>query len=594
MTAKDTNIAVGLARSSQCEQTLANARAEGLPEIVARILASRSLPPVDSLRRFLQPGLKDLDDPGVLADMNKAATRVADAVIGGEVIGLESDYDQDGLGAMATMYFAFTQVFEHPAEQLSIFVGHRLRDGYGLCDPIADRILDATPRAAVVITADNGSSDERRIERLARAGIDVIVTDHHALPVSGPPASAYACINPQRGDCDYPDGAIAGGMVAWLLMCVVHRRLVERDHIPDRRRQLGLLLDFVACSTVADCVSLASVNNRAIVRHGLRLMNERPRACWQGMRPLLKSKTITAETIAFGIAPRVNAQTRLNSADEALRFLLAGDKDAAREAAAILDANNEERKEIERAMVDDAIALADEQLKQGHTGIVTFLENGHPGVQGICSSRIVERYGRPAFTFCPNLEEPNLLTGSGRSIGPVHLRDVLQEMADAYPDLFEKFGGHSAAAGVTIAKDRLPDFVAGFDEALQSRVDSDALKPSLASDGELTAEELSLDTVDALTALEPTGRGFAAAQFDGEFEVTAVRPVGDRTHLKLALRYQNRHLSAIWFRAVRSANEPWPVQRGERARLVYRLADNNGYGPRRLELIIAGKVSDAA
>jgi len=594
MTSDQPTTAVGLARSSQCEKTLATARAEGLPDIVARILASRSLPTIDSLGGFLQPGLKDLDDPGVLADIDKAATRVAAAVTRGEMIGLESDYDQDGLGAMATMYFAFTDVFKHPTERVGIFVGHRLRDGYGLCDPLAERILAARPQAAVVITADNGSSDELRIQRLAKAGIDVIVTDHHALPVSGPPQSAYACINPQRADCDYPDGAIAGGMVAWLLMCVVHRRLVEEGYIPDSRRQLGLLLDFVACSTVADCVSLASVNNRAIVRHGLRLMNERPRPCWQGMRPLLKTKTITAETISFGIAPRVNAQTRLNSADEALRFLLAGDKDAAREAAAILDANNEQRKQIERKMVDDAIELADKQLQQGHMGIVTFLENGHPGVQGICSSRIVERYGRPAFTFCPNLEEPNLLTGSGRSIGPVHLRDVLQEMAEAYPNLFDKFGGHSAAAGVTITKDRLADFVDGFDDALQSRVDGDSLRPVLASDGELNADELSLDTVDALTALEPTGRGFAPAQFDGEFEITAIRPVGDRTHLKLALRYQNRHLSAIWFRAIRSANEPWPVQRGERARLVYRLADNNGYGPRRLELIIAGKISDAA
>jgi single-stranded-DNA-specific exonuclease len=517
--------------------------------------------------------------------MAKGSERIAQAIINGEKVGLESDYDQDGLGAMACMRLAFIDVFNHPEEQLRSYVGHRLRDGYGLCDALAERILEEDPLPSVLITADNGSSDEARIGRLKEAGIDVVVTDHHAIPIEGVPKSAYACINPQQEGCEYPDGAIAGGMVAWLLMCSVRKRLIENDHMDAGGNPLGKLLDFVACSTVADCVSMASTNNRALVKYGLRLMNKTSRPCWDAMRPMIKTREIRSETIAFGIAPRVNAQTRLNSADEALKFLLAEDVEEASRYASILDKNNEERKRIEKEMVEDAICLASEQVAGESFAIVTMLKDGHPGVQGICSSRILERYGRPTFTFCPNADDKTILTGSGRSGEMVHIRDALQAIEEESPGLMVKFGGHKAAAGVTIEAKRFREFASLFEAEAARRMKGHETGPVALSDGELTEDELCLGTLDELSRLEPTGRGFELAQFDGVFTVDAIRPVGDGTHLKIQLRtMSNRIIPGIWFRARRNADAPIPVERNKAYRFLYKLADNNGYGRRRIEV----------
>ena len=565
------------------------ARRCGLSEVASRVLSQREIPSdVDTLT-FIQANIGLLDTPETLADMPKAAERLADAVISGECIGLESDYDQDGLGAMATLRRSFIEVFKHPVEKLPSFVGHRLRDGYGLCNSVAERILSATPQPTVLITADNGSSDEQRIARLRTAGIDVIVTDHHALPIEGPPKSAFACINPQRDDCGYPDPAVAGGMVAWLLMCGVRTRLIEKGWLEPGRNALASLLDYVACSTVADCVSMKSINNRALVKYGLRLMNDRPRACWTGIRPLLKTKSITAETISFGIAPRVNAQTRLSSAADALNFLMADNVAEAKSFAAILNDHNEERKDIEKAMVDDAIALADAQVLAGRLSITSLLANGHAGVQGICSSRILERYGRPTFTFCPNPENNGIVTGSGRSGPGIHLRDVLQEIENQQHGLLMKFGGHLAAAGVQMISGNFDRFAECFEHLVSTR-STELPGPVILSDGVLGPEDLSLETLDGLSVLEPTGRGFEGPQFDGVFEVLAIRPVGDGTHLKLSLRYGSMNFEGIWFKARRSRDEALPISSGESVRVAYKLSDNNGFGRRAVQIQVQARI----
>lgn len=562
----------------------------GLPGVVSRVLAGRLSSVSGDVRVFLNGSLTELDHPEFLADMEKAASRIADAVANGETIGLESDYDQDGMGAMAVFWKSFTEEFGHPEEKLQKYIGHRLIDGYGLSKTLAQRMLENSVVPSVVITADNGSSDEKQIKTLKDAGVDVIVTDHHEIPKKGPPASAYACINPQRHDCEFPDKNIAGGMVAWLLMCSVRRALVERDLVSREGSRMGALLDYVACSTVADCVSMASKNNRAVVKHGLRLMNRRERACWAGIDRLLNGREITAETIAFGIAPRVNAQTRMSSADDAINFLLAETKVEAERLAERLDGHNKTRKEVESKMVADAISLVEATRTPEKLSICILLEDGHPGVQGICSSRLVERFGMPAFTFCKNAEDPTIATGSGRSDRFVPLKDCLELVEKEQPGLMVKFGGHAAAAGVTLDASRIEEFTKGFERAVSHFTSKEKLGAFVVSDGQLEAAEISLDTLEELSILEPTGRGFESAQFDGEFLVTAVKPVGDGTHLQLALGKEFRHFKGIWFKARQSNQEELPVSPGETAQFVYRLADNNGYGPRRLQIQVVARI----
>jgi single-stranded-DNA-specific exonuclease len=579
-----------LVRRSRDELVYRNALAAGVPAVVARVIAGRGLPPDTDIRRFLEAKLADLDPPDSLADLDRAAGRTANAVLAGEVIGIFSDYDVDGESGHATLRTALVEHFGHPAAKLRSYVGHRLNEGYGLAAAVADRILADRPRPTLLITTDNGSSDEKQIARLKAEAIDVAVTDHHSLPIEGPPASAFAVINPQRADCLYPDDAIAGGMVAWLLMCAVRQRLVEAGHLPPSPNPLVSCLDYTAASTVADCVSLASLNNRAVVRAGLKLMNSRPRACWVGMAPLLKTSVFTAETISHGLGPRINARTRLSDGMKALEFLLATDVEKAAALARELDAHNEERKAIERAMLEIGLAQASAAVAEGRAGIALLLEEGHAGVIGLCSSRIVERFGRPTFVFAPNVREPHLITGSGRSIDGVHLRSALQWIADRHDGLFTKMGGHAMAAGAALQRGGFAPFANAFDQAVRAQVGEQELGPVRHSDGELAPHELSLETVASLEIMEPTGRGFERAAFDGVFIVHDVRPVGNGTHLKLMLEYGGRRVPGIWFKARASADAPLPLERGESARFVYGLRLNDFRGERRLDLVIEARV----
>jgi len=310
------------------------------------------------------------------------------------------------------------------------------------------------------------------------------------------------------------------------------------------------------------------------------------------MASLVKSPVFTAETISFGLAPRINARTRLSDGVKALDFMMATDVETATSLAHELDAHNEERKVIERTMLEIAFAQAEASVAEGRAGIALVLEDGHPGVIGLCSSRIVERFGRPTFVFAPNVREPDCITGSGRSIDAVHLREALQWVADRHTGIFKKAGGHKAACGCATKRVDFATFAIAFDQAVRAQVGDRELGPTRCSDGELEPQEISLETLQSLEILEPTGRGFERASFDGMFGVEDVRPVGDGTHLKLVLQYGGRYLSAIWFKARQSADVPLPLTRGQWVHLVYGMRANEFRGETRLDLVIEGVVRE--
>jgi len=252
----------------------AEARARGLSPVLARIVAGRVGADTD-LDVILEPRLANIPPPHHLIDMDQAVDRLVTAISGGEHIGILTDYDADGLTSHAVLSEALQRFSVAPA-RISHWIGHRLEEGYGISPLLVDRMLDAEVRPTLVISADCGSSDEEQIARLKDAGIDVVVTDHHQVAASGPPPSAYAVVNPNRADCTYPDKAIAGCMVSWLVMSALRGRLQEHGVLTAQTQKLGDLLDYVALGTVADCVSLgASEINRSVVRAGLSLIAER-------------------------------------------------------------------------------------------------------------------------------------------------------------------------------------------------------------------------------------------------------------------------------------------------------------------------------
>jgi single-stranded-DNA-specific exonuclease len=570
------------------ETTYRHALEAGLSPLLAHIIAGRLPDFTGDIQSIIKPALKYIDHPEQFKDADKAAERLADAIIQRQRIGILTDYDVDGVTSHALIYRALTAYFTFPQSHIHSLIGHRIRDGYGISVNLIERLLASNPLPDVIITADCGSSDEPRIARLKAAGIDVIVTDHHALSIEGPPPSAYAVINPTRNDCSYPDATIAGCMTAWLLMSYVRSKLLERAYLPPTVPKLSRELDYVSLGTVADCVSIGTAINRAVVTIGLKQLNRFERPCWRVIRLLLgrQDQGFCEEDLAFQIGPRINARSRLDDPYAALRYLLADTDEEARRYLALLDLDNQDRKLIEREMVAMARHQAEEQIGRGRLSLVIYLEDGHAGVQGIVASRLVEAFGRPAIVLC-NTAEPLHLTGSARSIRELHLREVLQQVADARPELFVKFGGHRGAAGLTIYRSLLVVFQEAFEQAVRTQLHEQTLAPVLWTDGLLPEEALSLETLQELEQLQPYGREFEPPLFEGKFSVESVRVVGaDPVHLLLVLRTERRVYEAVWFRALAKAGDPLPLTVGDKIYCAYRLNSKEYRGERHLKLRI--------
>lgn len=564
----------------------------GLGPVAAQVLAARHIPASVSVDNFVNPCLRHIEPPDSLADMDLAVARLCAAVTCEEVIGVASDYDVDGLTGHALVVEILTQHFGVRPDRVISFVGHRLQDGYGICDSLADTILSSDPRPGVLITIDNGSSDEARIARLSQH-LDVIVTDHHALPPEGPPASAFACINPQREDCSFPDPSISGGFVAWLLMWTLRRELIDIGHLPDQARSIADTLDFVACSVVADCVDLRSASNRAAAAAGLRRIPESNRCCWKALQPYLGEGPLTAASIAFGIGPRLNARTRMSSPHLALDFLRSSDEAQAEEIAALLERNNNARRQVEREMRDRALSSAVSQFGAGACCLTIYDESGHAGVQGIVSSRIVELFGCPTLMLSRDPADPGLVCGSARSVEGVDIRAAMAEAAAATPGSVLHFGGHASAAGIKLigSEEAISAYSLALDAAVSRQLGGTQPGPIVLHDGELTPDQISLATVDDLARLEPYGRGFPAPVFRGVFDIVEAKSMGkDRTHLRLTLSRAQVRCQGVWFSARRGPDEAFPVQSALRSvALLFELKDNWFRARRSLQLVIRGR-----
>ncbi|WP_027349398.1 single-stranded-DNA-specific exonuclease RecJ [Halotalea alkalilenta] len=566
----------------------AAALAAGLSPLQARLLGGRLCSPLHALDALISPSLRHLVHPGRLRDGARAAERIARAVAEGEHIGILTDYDVDGITSHVVILRTLVELFGVPRSRIHSLIGHRINDGYGISQPLVERALALRPRPTLVISADCGSSDEPRIARLSAAGIDVVVTDHHALPIDGPPPSAYAVVNPSRSDCDYPDATIAGCMVSWLTMSLARSTLIEMGVLPASTPKLSAWLSYVALGTVADCVSLGdSAINRAVVILGLSLINRMDEPCWRAMAERLgpDSLPFTAETLGFQMGPRINARSRLDDPYAALQFMLAETDERARHQLELLDQDNQSRKVIEANMTEEAKRLAQAPLGRGARVLVIHLADGHAGVQGIVASRLVQAFGRPCFVLTP-AAAPGQLSGSGRSIEGVHLRAALQRADELTPGVLERFGGHAGAAGIGLSASGFEAFRAAIEQAVDEQLGERELHPLILTDGELPVQALDLGLLDEIERLAPFGREFESPLFEGRFEVLGTRLVGaDGCHLMLELGAGSRALKAIWFRAV-TPGEAVPFGAGARVRCAFRPSRNRYRGRESLQLMI--------
>jgi single-stranded-DNA-specific exonuclease len=518
-----------------------------------------------------------------------ASARIIKALSNGEVIGLETDHDVDGVTSHAVLYRALVDVFQHPKDRIKSYIGHRLEEGYGLSDPLCDRILADNPRPTLIITADNGSSDADRIARLKENGVDTIVTDHHGMPEEGPPAQAIACVSPARDDSEFPDGMIAGVMVSFLLMCVVRQQMMELEFLPDNTPSLKDLLDFVALGTVADCVSLArSENNRAIISSGLTPISMGVRPCWRAIRPKMgdDAKPISSSDLAFTIGPRLNAAGRLSDAMVGVRFLLSETDEEARQWLNKLEGENTLRREIEADLKEEAMAVGEIQDEMGKKVLQVSLSEGHAGVHGIVASRLVERYGKPAICFSPKQGEPGIITGSARGIEGMHVRDAMQKVRTQSPDILLKFGGHEGAGGLTLKESNFKRFEQAYEEAVSEQLGDKVLEPYILSDGVIGTNEVSFELIHGLDRLQPFGREFEAPLFTGLFKLMSSKPMGEKgTHWRFQLiGNEDGVFEAVWF----NVGQECPLTMDGLYRIVFTPELNWWRGKAKMQLMIRG------
>ena len=516
--------------NSQEAEALAAALRIGLP--VARVLLAREIRDADSARRFLRPSLDDLHEPGKLRGMSEAVERLGRAVRSGEKILIYGDYDVDG----TTSVVILKKAIEMAGGTASFFVPHRLRDGYGMRSEVVEKA--AAEGIKLIISVDTGIRAAEVVRRANELAIDVIITDHH-LPEAELPA-ALAVLNPNRPDCAYPDKNLCGVGVAFKL---VQALLATLDWPPDKlRRVLESFLKLVAIGTVADVVPLMG-ENRIIVKHGLSGLGAVRN---RGLRALLDVSGFTngrvpsSSDVAFRIAPRMNAAGRMDTANAVIELFLTEDSERAGVLAQQLHALNGERQlaeaDVTRQIVEECARVP---VLDGQRALVFAADNWHRGVLGIVASRLVERFHRPVFVLSRNPED-GLAQGSGRSIRPFHLLEALEAM----PELFERYGGHRQAAGLTMACDRLDLFRERLNEYAVARLSLEDLAPQVEIDALLEFREIHERSVEEVFSLGPFGCGNALPLFVAlDVEVAGPPVVWKEKHLRVMLRQHGRTLA---------------------------------------------------
>ncbi len=550
-----------------------------LHPVLRRVYAARSLQSAGELER----GLGGLLPPERMGGLAAAVERLVAAVRGGERILVVGDFDADGATSCALAMLALRAMGCAAADYL---VPNRFEFGYGLTPEIV--ALARARRPDLLVTVDNGVSSVAGVAAANAAGIPVIVTDHH-LPGPELPA-ALAIVNPNLPDNAFPSKAAAGVAVIFYVLLALRARLRELGWFAAAglaEPNMAEYLDLVALGTVADVVPL-DANNRILVHQGLARI--RAGRCRPGITALLQAagrnpRRAQASDLGFSVGPRLNAAGRLDDMALGIECLLANDLDRAAACAADLDRLNRERRGIEESMQEQALAMLDERhlCASGDLpwGLCLHDASWHQGVIGILAARIRERHHRPVIAFAPG--DPGELKGSARSIPGLHVRDVLDEVAARRPGLLTKFGGHAMAAGLTLGAGHLDEFAALFDAVVRTRLTEDDLQAVLHSDGELAAEEFTLELAQALADGGPWGQAFPEPLFDGVFELVTCRVVAER-HWKLVLRTPgaDRVLDAIAFHQV----PQFPAAPPPRLRAAYRLDANEFRGNLSLQLRI--------
>ena len=525
-------------REHNTDQVAELARVLNVSPTLAALLISRGSTDELSAQTFLKPSYDQLKDPYLMLGMSEAVARLLSAIDNEEPILVYGDYDVDGTTGTAVLLRALNLL----GARTGFHVPHRFTEGYGIRQDALERAFAEGYR--LVISVDCGIRAHEPLYWARDNGLDVIITDHH-LPDEGegvPPA--YCVLNPNQVGCAYPDKTLAGVGVAFKLVTALFRAR-------GRDSQINAFLKIVAIGTVADVAKLTG-ENRTIVALGLK---DLATATNPGLRALMEvsgcgdGSGMTAYDIGFRIGPRINAAGRMDAARAVVELFSTRDPNEARRLAKHLDERNQERKEVQRQIVELAISELESVERSREESYVAVIagEGWHRGVIGIAASKIAERVNRPCVVLSSD-SESGVAHGSARSIEPYHLLDGLTSCAD----LFEKFGGHSHAAGITIKPDRISELRRRLNQHAAACLSDEDLQPCVQIDAKLPTEEITFELVGEMQLLEPFGAGNPRPIFEAHNLCILSEPrlIGNR-HLKMTVAGPNRRpLETIWWNGV--------------------------------------------
>ena len=553
------------------------ASALGVPQIVAQVLCARGFSEPERASHFLDTELRHLRGPEGLPDVDVAAARLCAALDSGEKVTVYGDYDVDGTTSAAIL----VEFLRGLGGCADYYLPNRFTEGYGVSIVGIEAI--AARGTKLVITADCGTSSFVEIERAVALGMEVIVIDHHQTPEARP--AALALINPHRHDSLFPERGLCSAGLAFYLVGAVRKLLRERGAFQTRPEpNLKSFLDLVALGTIADVAPLVGLN-RILVHHGLLQLETPARPGLAELKAVcgIPPGEVSSGQVGFRLGPRINAAGRLGDAGRAVELMLCRDTARARLLAEELDRENARRQELERQVVDEAIAqaLADPE-HQTASAVVVAAEGWHPGVIGIVASRLVERFGKPAVVIAI---ENGVGKASARTAGSVHLYNALGQCAE----LLVKYGGHAAAAGLTVEASRIPAFRHRFREVVGQVTPSERRARRLI-DAELSPREVTVGLGDSLAVLRPFGEGNPEPVFlaRGVRLRGAARVVGG-AHLRLEL--EGAESGAIGFRMADAMPSPNSL-----LDLCFNLRLSEWQGRRRAEIHLcdAPRLSDPA
>ncbi len=537
-----------------------------LPEIVAELLARRGVNSVDEARRFLHPLLDHLHSPMEMLGMLAAVERLELAIAQREPMLIYGDYDVDG--TMATVILK--TAVELLGGQCDFHVPHRLLEGYGMRDEVIERA--AANGIKLIISVDTGIRAFAAAETATRVGVDLIVTDHHLVAQSEGIPKALAVLNPNQSGCSYPCKDLCGAGVAFK----VAQALLERA---GKQRLIPSFLKVVAIATIADSVPLLG-ENRVFVSLGLEGLRK---VVNPGLNALLQvceldhGRPLSTTEVAFRIAPRMNAAGRMDVAKDVVELFTVKDPARARELAQKLNELNSARQQEEQRISEAVLQQVEDSAELRDAAcMVVDGEGWHRGVIGICASRVVDRFNRPALVISRDGDEAH---GSGRSIPGFHLLDALETV----PEMFLRFGGHAHAVGFALRSENIPELRRRLNDYARSKLTAEELQPVLEFDGELNMEQVTPRFWESLRALQPFGMSNPEPVFVARGVTLMGEPkVMREKHMKLKLRrYESsaqagamtRGLDALGWRMAHRL-EAQPVSGGDTLDVLFRIEQN--------------------